>query len=64
VNQLTLALIRSLTAPPPARPQQDHSLMLGVECVDNILFGAKELTLHHPDIVNQKKNTDLLYTKQ
>ena len=42
---------------------QDHSLMLGVEAVDNILFGAKELTLHHPDIVNAKKNTELRYTK-
>jgi hypothetical protein len=40
---------------------QDHSLMLGVECIDNILFGSKELTLHHPDIVNAKKNTDLIY---
>jgi len=40
---------------------QDHSLMLGVECVDNILFGGKELTLNHPDIVNAKKNTELLY---
>ena len=40
---------------------QDHSLMLGVECADNVLFGAKELTLAHPDIVNAKKNTELLY---
>jgi len=41
---------------------QDHSLMLGVECVDNILFGAKELTLNHPNIVNAKKNTELRYS--
>ncbi|KAK9815579.1 hypothetical protein WJX72_006193 [[Myrmecia] bisecta] len=40
---------------------QDHSLMLGVECADNVLFGGKELTLSHPNIVNAKKNTELLY---
>jgi protoporphyrinogen oxidase len=40
---------------------QDHSLMLGVECADNVLFGTKELTLNHPNIVNQKKNMELLY---
>eukprot|EP00775_Hariotina_reticulata_P011365 gene11365-11514_t len=40
---------------------QDHSLMLGVEAVDNILFGCKELTLSHPDIVNAFKNTELQY---
>ncbi len=38
---------------------QDHSMMLGVEAADNILFGTKELTLHYPDIVNAKKNTEL-----
>jgi hypothetical protein len=43
---------------------QDHSMMLGVEAVDNIVFGAKELTLTHPDIVNAKKNTELLYAKK
>ncbi len=42
---------------------QDHSMMLGVEAADNILFGSKELTLHHPDIVNAKKNTELVYKK-
>ncbi len=41
---------------------QDHSLMLGVECADNVVFGSKELTLEHPNIVNAKKNMDLLYT--
>ena len=41
---------------------QDHSLMLGVEAVDNILFGSHEMTLEHPNIVNQNKNTELLYT--
>lgn len=58
---------RTCTVPvPPACAQyevanQDHSLMLGVECADNILFGTKELTLAFPDIVNAKKNTELLY---
>ncbi|MEW5306695.1 MAG: hypothetical protein WDW36_009143 [Sanguina aurantia] len=42
---------------------QDHSLMLGVEAADNILYGSKELTLAFPDIVNAKKNTDLKYTR-
>jgi hypothetical protein len=42
---------------------QDHSLMLGVEAADNILFGAKEVTLHHPDIANARKNTELLYSR-
>jgi hypothetical protein len=41
---------------------QDHSLMLGVEAVDNMLFGTPELTLHHPNVVNAKKNTDLQYS--
>lgn len=41
---------------------QDHSLMLGVECVDNILFGSQELTLEFPNIVNPRKNTELKYT--
>jgi protoporphyrinogen oxidase len=31
---------------------QDHSLMQGVEAVENILFGIPELTLHYPSIVN------------
>lgn len=33
--------------------------MLGVECVDNILFGTQELTLEFPNIVNPRKNTEL-----
>jgi hypothetical protein len=36
--------------------------MLGVEAADNILFGTKELTLNHPDIVNAKKNTQMVYS--
>jgi hypothetical protein len=42
---------------------QDHSLMLGVEAVDNILFGTKEFTLMYPSLTNEggAKNTDLKY---
>lgn len=43
---------------------QDHSLMLGVEAADNILFGTPELTLRHPNIVNAKKNEELRYEKK
>lgn len=43
---------------------QDHSLMLGVEAADNVLYGTKELTLTFPDIVNAKKNGELLYKKK
>ena len=42
---------------------QDHSLMLGVEAADNMLYGSKELTLTHPNIVNSKKNTEMLYSQ-
>lgn len=31
---------------------QDHSLMQGVEWVNHVLFGADELTLWHPEVVN------------
>ena len=41
---------------------QDHSLMMGVEAVDNILFGAAEVTMEHPKLVAQCKNTDLSYS--
>lgn len=42
---------------------QDHSLMLGVEAVDNMLFGTKEFTLMHPSLTNEggAKNMDLKY---
>ncbi|KAL2369480.1 hypothetical protein RJZ57_006107 [Blastomyces gilchristii] len=35
---------------------QDHSFMLGVEAVDNIVNGAVELTLNYPDFVNGRQN--------
>jgi len=43
---------------------QDHSCILGVEAVDNMLFGTKEFTLFHPSLANEggKKNMDLKYT--
>jgi hypothetical protein len=41
---------------------QDHSLMLGVECADNVACGAMEVTLNHPNIVNGMRNTQLLYS--
>jgi len=37
---------------------QDHSFMLGVEAVDNIVNGAVELTLNYPDFVNTRKNEE------
>ena len=42
---------------------QDHSLMLGVEAADNVLYGAAELTLGHPNVVNAKKNEELRYAE-
>ena len=42
---------------------QDHSCMLGVEAVDNILFGTKEFSLFHPSLTNEggAKNKDIVY---
>lgn len=37
---------------------QDHSFMLGVEAVDNIVHGATELTLNYPDFVNGRQNSE------
>jgi len=37
---------------------QDHSFMLGVEAVDNVVNGAVELTLNYPDFVNGRKNEE------
>jgi protoporphyrinogen oxidase len=44
---------------------QDHSCMIGVEAVDNMLFGAKEFTLHHPALTNEggKKNREIQFTE-
>eukprot|EP00605_Chrysophyceae_sp_TOSAG23-4_P000549 GSChrysophyteH1.ASY1.ANO1.619.1 assembled CDS len=44
---------------------QDHSCMIGVEAVDNMLFGAKEFTLHHPALTNEggKKNRDIQFSE-
>lgn len=42
---------------------QDHSLMQGVEAVDNILFGACEMTLEYPDVVNGRGNEDILFAR-
>jgi hypothetical protein len=38
--------------------------MIGVECVDNILYGSKEFTLLYPSLTNEggKKNVELEYT--
>jgi hypothetical protein len=35
-----------------------------VGAADNVLFVSKELTLHYPDIVNAKKNNELLYANK
>jgi len=39
--------------------------MLGVEAVDNILFGSPEMTLNYPNIVNEvsNKNHDIKFNK-
>jgi protoporphyrinogen oxidase len=37
---------------------QDHSFMIGVEAVDNILYGSPELTLNYPDLVNNRNNSE------
>jgi len=44
---------------------QDHSLAIGVECADNIVYGAKEFTLLFPSLTNEggAKNTDLVYAR-
>ncbi len=37
---------------------QDHSFMLGVEAVDNIVSGGIELTLNHHNVVNSRYNNE------
>mmetsp|Transcript_1942 Transcript_1942/g.4694 ORF Transcript_1942/g.4694 Transcript_1942/m.4694 type:complete len:229 (+) Transcript_1942:164-850(+) len=41
---------------------QDHSCMIGVEAVDNMLYGAQEFTLNYPNKANASKNQDVTYT--
>jgi hypothetical protein len=42
---------------------QDHSCMMGVEAVDNILHGSKEFTLFFPSLANEggAKNKDVVF---
>jgi len=42
---------------------QDHSFMIGVEVVDNILYGSPELTVNYPDLVNNRKNNERRLSK-
>ena len=35
---------------------QDHSMMLGVEAIDRIVFGTEELTQKYADLVNAKRD--------
>jgi protoporphyrinogen oxidase len=43
---------------------QDHSLMLGVEAADNVLFGTPEMTLNHSNIVNATRNEEPVYHRK
>ncbi|KAK0103615.1 hypothetical protein ONS95_005627 [Cadophora gregata] len=38
---------------------QDQSFMLGAEAAGHIVYGAVELTLNYPDLVNGRKNDEL-----
>ena len=42
---------------------QDHSCLIGVEAVDNMVLGTKEFTLLYPSLTNEggAKNTDLTF---
>lgn len=40
---------------------QDHSLAIGVEAADNILYGTKEFTLHFPSLVKLPAALKRLY---
>jgi hypothetical protein len=41
-----------------------NQFMLGVEAVDNALFGAPEMTLNETDWVNGRRNTERRFQKQ
>lgn len=41
-----------------------NQFMLGVEAVDNALFGAPEMTLNETDWVNGRRNTERRFHKQ
>jgi len=41
---------------------QDHSVMQGVQVIDNIAIGAPETVLNCPDYINSMYNTDYKYT--
>lgn len=42
---------------------QDHSLMQGVEWVNHVLYGADEMTLWHPEVVNNMSRPELRVNK-
>lgn len=43
------------------RMDTERQFMLGVEAVDNALFGTPEMTLHETDWVNGRRNTERRY---
>ena len=42
---------------------QDHSVMQGLEAVDNILRGSEEFTITYCDLANGRRNEDIVFTK-
>ena len=43
---------------------QDHSVMQGVQAVDNLFMGTPETVLHCPDYINSMYNTDYVFGRQ
>ena len=45
---------------------QDHSCMVGVEAIDNIVYGAREFTLNYCSLANErgKKYNDMVYVNK